>query len=161
MLTFFHISTLSLYEVHKMKACPSTHMAHIKTHLMDLDEMWYEVHVMWVPVITAWRVLGLRIEETASGWGRKQRIYWISSRGQTTRGCPAAWGMGEGLKLTVKKTCYQMLRRASELAGSTFGFHKRWGISWLAGWLIASQKRLCSIGLVSQLVMGYSPTFAR
>jgi hypothetical protein len=39
---------------------------------------------LWVPVITACRVLGLRIEETATSYGGYLRIYWISSRGQPT-----------------------------------------------------------------------------
>jgi hypothetical protein len=33
----------------------------------------------------------------------------------------------------------------------TFGFHKRWGISWLAEWLSASQEGLCSRELVISL----------
>jgi hypothetical protein len=36
-------------------------------------------------VTTAWRVLRLRMEETASSYGGKLRIYSISSGGQPTR----------------------------------------------------------------------------
>jgi hypothetical protein len=32
-----------------------------------------------------------------------------------------------------------------------FGFHKRWGISWLAEWLSASQEGLCFMELVISL----------
>jgi hypothetical protein len=44
--------------------------------------------VRWVPVTAAWCVLWLPVEETATGCGG----YWRSSRGQTTRSSPAAWG---------------------------------------------------------------------
>jgi hypothetical protein len=47
-------------------------------------------------VTPARRVLGLWLEETASRYGRKLRIYWISSRGQPTRG-----GCGLVLGLTT------------------------------------------------------------
>jgi len=47
-------------------------------------------HVTWVPVTTAWRVLGLRMEETAYRYGRYMWTYWISSRGQPTSGGPPA-----------------------------------------------------------------------
>jgi hypothetical protein len=45
-------------------------------------------------VTTAWRVLRLRMEETASKYGGYLRIYLISSLGQSTRGGPPAWGLG-------------------------------------------------------------------
>jgi hypothetical protein len=48
-------------------------------------------------VTTARRVLRLRMEETPSSFGGQLRIYWISSRGQQTRGGPPAWGLGVGL----------------------------------------------------------------
>jgi hypothetical protein len=31
----------------------------------------------------------------------------------------------------------------------TFGFHKRWGISWLAEWMLASEEGLCLLHEVS------------
>jgi hypothetical protein len=47
-------------------------------------------------VTTAWRVLRLQMEEKASRYGGQLRIYWISSRGQPTRGGSPAWGLGGG-----------------------------------------------------------------
>jgi hypothetical protein len=43
------------------------------------------VMLIWSPVTRLWRVLRLRMEETASRYGRQLRMYWISSRGQPTR----------------------------------------------------------------------------
>jgi hypothetical protein len=45
---------------------------------------------------TAWRVLKLRMEETASRYEGQLRIYRISSRGQPTMGDPPAWRLGVG-----------------------------------------------------------------
>ena len=51
----------------------------------------------WVPVITAWPVLRLRMEDTACRRGVSLRMYSMSSRVQLTRGgSPARW-FGEGL----------------------------------------------------------------
>jgi hypothetical protein len=50
-------------------------------------------YVTGVPVTTAGHVLGLRIEDNASRCGRQLRMYWISSRGQTTRGDTSARGL--------------------------------------------------------------------
>jgi hypothetical protein len=47
-------------------------------------------------VNTAWRVLRLRMDETPSSYGGQLRIYWISSRGQPTRGDPLILGVGRG-----------------------------------------------------------------
>jgi hypothetical protein len=67
-------------------------------------------------VTAAWRVLGLRIEETASRYGGYLRIYWISSRRQPTVGGPPAWRLGGGLTTFPVKLniCYESLRPASE-----------------------------------------------
>jgi hypothetical protein len=46
--------------------------------------MW----VKWFPVIMAWRILNLYMEETAFKYGGYQQKYWISSRRQPTRGSP-------------------------------------------------------------------------
>jgi hypothetical protein len=40
---------------------------------------------------------------TASSYGGQQLIYSISSRGQTTRGGPQAWGFGVGLTILHHK----------------------------------------------------------
>jgi hypothetical protein len=68
-------------------------------------------------VTTAWRVLRSRMEEKAFRYGEKLQIYWISSRGQPTRGDPLALGLGVGLTtLTVKNVmCYEMFQSASDL----------------------------------------------
>jgi hypothetical protein len=54
-------------------------------------------------VTTAWRVLRLRMEETASRYGRYLRTHLLNSRGQPTRGGPTAWGLGVGLKSPYRK----------------------------------------------------------
>jgi hypothetical protein len=53
--------------------------------------------VRWSLATTAWRALRLRMEETPSRYGGWLRIYWISTRGQPTRGGPPACGLGVGL----------------------------------------------------------------
>jgi hypothetical protein len=75
--------------------------------------------VMWVPVTTKWRVLGLSIKEAASRYEEQLRLYSIVNHEQPTRGSPPAWGLGEGLitPYRKKKTCYEMLHRSSELNG--------------------------------------------
>jgi hypothetical protein len=52
---------------------------------------------MWDPVTTAWRILGLRIEETTSNIKRSWEYTELSSRGQQTRGDLPAWVLSEGL----------------------------------------------------------------
>jgi hypothetical protein len=54
-------------------------------------------------VTSPWRVLRLRMEETASKYGCYLRIYWISSRGQLTIGGPPAGVLGLGLQLLTVK----------------------------------------------------------
>jgi hypothetical protein len=44
------------------------------------------IHIGFSLITTTWRVLRLQIEETASRYGGKLRIYWIISRWQPTRG---------------------------------------------------------------------------
>jgi hypothetical protein len=39
------------------------------------------IHIMWVPVTTAWCVLALRMEQTDSRYGGELWMYWISSCG--------------------------------------------------------------------------------
>jgi hypothetical protein len=62
----------------------------------------YDIYLGGSLVTTAWHVLRLRMEEMPSSFGGQLWIYWISSRGQTTRGGPPAWGLGVGLTLTLK-----------------------------------------------------------
>jgi hypothetical protein len=45
---------------------------------------------------------GLRFDEMASRYGVLLHLYWISSRGQVTRGDHPAWRVGEIQPLTVK-----------------------------------------------------------
>jgi hypothetical protein len=54
-------------------------------------------------IITAWHVLGLRMEETPSNFGGKPRIYCISNRGPPARGGPPAWRLGVGLTTLHRK----------------------------------------------------------
>jgi hypothetical protein len=63
------------------------------------DIMWIRItlHIMWVPVPMARRVLELRMEETISSYGGQLWIYGISSRRQPTRGDPPSWELGEEL----------------------------------------------------------------
>jgi hypothetical protein len=72
---------------------------------------------MWISVTEALRVLGLRMEETASKYGGKLRIYLISSILHLTTVDPPAWGLGEGPKTPRRKetACYIMLHRTSDL----------------------------------------------
>ena len=63
------------------------------------------LHNKWVPVTTAWRVLGLRMEE----------------RTQPKRGGPPAWGLGEVLTTLHRKnvSCYESFIKASDLVAGT------------------------------------------
>jgi hypothetical protein len=112
---------------------------------------------------TAWCVLRLRMEEKASRYGGQLRIYWISSRGQPTRGGPPAWGLGRGLTTPHRKKkkrnmlrnvtkglgrgdegCIQHFGREAwreETTRKTFGFHKMRGISWLAEHTLSFSRR--------------------
>jgi hypothetical protein len=62
-------------------------------------------------VTMAWRVLRLRMEETSSRNAGQLRIYWISSRGQPTRGGSPAWVLGVGLTTTVKNKLVTKIRK--------------------------------------------------
>jgi hypothetical protein len=64
----------------------------------------HHFHVMWVPVTTEWRVIGLRMEESVAG-----NILYIQPR-TAERSGPPAWGLGE------ETTYYEMLHKVSELA---------------------------------------------
>ena len=71
-------------------------------------------HDKWVPVTTKWRVLRLRMEERLP-IGRV--AYWISSRGQPTRGGPPPWGLDEVLTAPHSKNIrgYEIFNMASDL----------------------------------------------
>jgi hypothetical protein len=106
-----------------------------------------------VYIILARRVLRLRMEETPSSYGGKLRIYWISSRGQPTRGGPPAWGLCVGLatphrknKLVTKTfTKPRTWRGPMWTRWWTSGFHKMLGSSRVAAQLAASQEGLSSM----------------
>jgi hypothetical protein len=59
-------------------------------------------HVRWVPYHH-----GMVRPQVVDGWDalqvRKLRIYWISSRGQSRRGGPPAWGLGMRLTTPHRK----------------------------------------------------------
>jgi len=61
------------------------------------------IRVKWIPVITARRVLVLRVEKMMSRYREQLRVYRISSRGQPTRGGPPAWAFEEGLRAPHRK----------------------------------------------------------
>ena len=70
-----------------------------------------------VPVTTAWRVLGLWMEERPPVWRVAANIL-NNSRGQPTRGGPPDWGLGEVLTTPHRKkvSCYEIFtRKASDL----------------------------------------------
>jgi hypothetical protein len=69
-------------------------------------------HVMWVPITTAWHVLGLQME-MAFRYGGYLQICWISSHSQSARGGPPAGVLGKGLTSCHKKkiACYKILCR--------------------------------------------------
>jgi hypothetical protein len=83
-------------------------------------------------VITAWCVLGLRMEV----WRVAANILNNLSRQQTMGGA-RAWDLGEGIATPHRKNpgSYEILHRTSDLASSCesgnepSGFHKRRGIS--------------------------------
>jgi hypothetical protein len=89
-----------------------------------------------VPVTTAWRVLGMRIEASASRCGWKLRIYAVNSRGQPTKGGSPSWALGKGLTTPHrnKPACYEKLRRASFLDGffGTTSAAENW-LEWILG----------------------------
>ena len=53
---------------------------------------------MWVPATTAWRVLGLRMEEQPPIW----RVT-VNKLNKQTRGGPPAWGLDEVLTTPLRK----------------------------------------------------------
>jgi hypothetical protein len=61
-----------------------------------LNIIWTLDFHTWVPVTTAWRVVRLRMEERRRHMEDSCRIYWISRRGQPSRGgSPPGW-VGRG-----------------------------------------------------------------
>jgi hypothetical protein len=74
-------------------------------------------------VTTAWRVLVLRIEETASRYGGLLRIYRISSREQPTVGGPPAWAMGGGLTTLPRKNHYVLRITTHSLGTGRITWH--------------------------------------
>ena len=96
---------------------------------------------------------------TASRYGGHQRIYWISSRGQPTRGGPPAWWLGEVPRATHRKKLIVVRYMQTSLGISrllwmrwwTFGFHKMRGIYGVAEGVLASQEAHCSMKLVMEL----------
>jgi hypothetical protein len=64
-----------------------------------LRSLFGRYHVKWVPVTTAWSVLRLWMEETASRYGGYPWIYLIGNRVEPITGGPTASGLGKRLKL--------------------------------------------------------------
>ena len=60
-------------------------------------EICYTFVRKWFPVAIACRAARLRKEQAASKYWRYLSKYWITCRGQRTRGDLAAWGIGDGL----------------------------------------------------------------
>jgi hypothetical protein len=70
-----------------------------------------------VPVPTAWRVLGLRMEEWPPAMEASCE-YIEEVVADITRGGPPAWGLGVGLITPHhKKTCYEQFTQSSDLDG--------------------------------------------
>jgi hypothetical protein len=67
-------------------------------------------------VTTTFRVLGLRVKETASRYKGWLQIYRISSCGQPTAGGPPVWGLGGELTTLHHKTQY-LLRNTTHSLG--------------------------------------------
>jgi len=78
-----------------------------------------ESHVMCVRVTTTWRVLWLRVEETASRYGGQLRICGMYSRGQPIRCGSPAWVLGEGLT-TPHRENTSFLRNVTQGLGIGF-----------------------------------------
>ena len=97
--------------------------------------------ILWVPVTTAWRVLGLRMEERPPIW----RVAANKSNKQSRtadRGWSSSLGVGRGANNASpwKTKLLQITHGRDASSGGrclwvqqwTFGFHKMRGISWLA-----------------------------
>jgi hypothetical protein len=104
--------------------------------------------------ILTWRVLGLQMEDMACRYGGQLRIYWKQLRSADKGWSSSSLGVGWGLTTPHcrKPACYETLMQ--DLSGClwtgqwTFAFSKRRGISWLAEWLSASEKRTLLVELV-------------
>jgi hypothetical protein len=90
-------------------------------------------HVMWVPITTERRVLGLRMEETASRYGRQLRIDGIRRSGQPTRGDVLVLGLGGGWQLTL----------SNQLVMKCYRGPRNWGLLWTPQWTWDSIKAGC------------------
>jgi hypothetical protein len=69
-----------------------------------------DLHIMWVPVTTAWCVLRLQMEETASRIWKVATNILNKSHGQSTEGVPLSQGFGEGLTTRHRKKKNSLLR---------------------------------------------------
>jgi hypothetical protein len=105
--------------------------------------------VKGVPVIAAWRVLELRMGETASRYGGSVQIYWISSLRQPARGSPPAWDLDEGLttprrinQLVMK--CYAGRRTLTRFLENGYGI---WNVDVMAGTLKTAASELIKYSL--------------
>ena len=94
----------------------------------------------WAPVTTPWSFLRLYREKAF-------RIYWISSRGQPTRGDPSASGLGELLTAAHSKNLKLSMSR-NDWQSLGLGLMNRNDVVWLR---TGSGETLCLVHAVTNL----------
>jgi hypothetical protein len=90
--------------LHVFKKCPSCfYIMIVPCILVTRQQHILSISLSGSFVTSAWCVLMLRMEETASRYGRQQQIYWKNSHGQPTLGGPLALVLGVGLNTPRRK----------------------------------------------------------
>jgi hypothetical protein len=81
---------------------------------------------------TAWRVLRLQMEETASRYAGYLPLYCLGSRGQPTGGGSVSWRVGRGLTIPhcTIFSCYLIFKRASVRKEISYNILFELGILW-------------------------------
>jgi hypothetical protein len=69
----------------------------VQYHTIEPNKQIFTPFIMWIPVTTAWCVLGLWTEEMASRYGRYLQLQWMSSHRQPIKGGSPIWGLGKWL----------------------------------------------------------------